>query len=499
MKVLAIVACASWIKRCCRRVMEQTPTSSANRQHWTTHLNDVRWKFQQLSDHFSVLEDRFQRRIGIEVLRYLDDLISRVEHNAFYIKQEFAMLCLFLMRSVMFRPISCINIEAMTSKFSKEAAVLSIHRLEGLVFLRLPNDASFAAFSAVVADSIKYLPLLKNFLNNLNCTDDILDELSNSCPQIELINVRYSKKVTNKCVLGILKMRNLKHVDLCGTSVSRERYQFIVQFKVDVENICWRKGVSKIIDNVSIIRLRNIVSCNILVEGQAVLKTVQDRCPRIQSLVLTARFLPVSGHLTSMRSLTHLSLQDIDYQKMDVSCISQEIWQKLKVLSLKAIVQLKMSDIISNCVNLCSLEIENCLLAPEVTITKSMHFQSLKELILVNTTECPPYYNNLYRYENLKEVYFEKIKPFDDSYFHEMFHCGAFRNLQRFMARKCGDLGIDTALALLKHCPRLEEIGCLRSWLGISSRDIATIVTTIKRNNYAVTVMHWFSRPHYFD
>ncbi|PSN30362.1 hypothetical protein C0J52_27326 [Blattella germanica] len=494
-------ACQLPIKRLCKKVVELPLNYEYNPAQWKAHLDQVNKKLQDVQKYISKLDDNCQQIIGTDVLLYIDEVISNFRYKAYTVKDEYLKLCILLTRSMLFSSIEKINTEAMMTIYTKQALIISIHRLQNLSCLKLPSEREFATLRKTVAQSIKYLPLLTYFENCVNCTDLILNEIGLHCFLIEHIYVRMSLGVSFNSISGILPLVNLKYLDLYDTSMSETGYKIILKMKPRIQNFSWNDATENSLSDLDFDRLENIKYCDISVKNGNVLDLIIESCPKIKHLVLETTVVSIAP-VTNLYLLTHLRLHNIDARKTNISCIFPVLGKNIIILSMQYIMNLNICNILLHCVNIHSLELEKCDFSNEQIQDlddASLHFKSLKELTLISNTEIRWYYESLYNYKNLKEIYIANMRYYSDYYFTLQLVRNGFSNLERFVVRQCGDLEFGTALLIIRNCQHLKEMGCYSEWNGISDGEIHRLFYIIQNGNFAVTLTNRFHRKHYFN
>ena len=82
--------------------------------------------------------------------------------------------------------------------------------------------------SALLANNIHHLQKLVSFQYNYRCADHVVQQLALHCSRLSTIDVSNSRAVTDRSVQYLLKLHDLKVLDLTGTSVTERKYELLL-------------------------------------------------------------------------------------------------------------------------------------------------------------------------------------------------------------------------------------------------------------------------------
>lgn len=91
--------------------------------------------------------------------------------------------------------------------------------------------------SALLAISIHHLKHLVSFQYNYRCTDRVIQQLALHCSKLRKIDVSKSRAVTDVSIHHLLKLKDLRDLDLTGTSVTERKYGLLLSGLPNITNI----------------------------------------------------------------------------------------------------------------------------------------------------------------------------------------------------------------------------------------------------------------------
>ena len=97
--------------------------------------------------------------------------------------------------------------------------------------------------SALLANNICHLKHLESFQYNYRCTDQVIQQLALHCSTLRKIDVSNSRAVTDVSVQHLLKLKNLSHLDLTGTSVTERKYGLLNSGLPNITNINYSSAI----------------------------------------------------------------------------------------------------------------------------------------------------------------------------------------------------------------------------------------------------------------
>ncbi|KAJ9590449.1 hypothetical protein L9F63_016536 [Diploptera punctata] len=424
--------------------------------------------------------------IALDSLLIIDKLIVNNERAAISIGNvNYLMISSYIMNLVLFPCMEHLDVTKLKSEYSQRAVMLNLQYLEDVLVLKLPENCPL--LSTFTSD-IKYIKKLENLQLLKSCTNDMIKELGENCPNMNYINISFSTDVENKCLPDLLNLKKITYLNISSTSISINTYKIILNKLKLITNISWSENyIEEILTDIDEEILKNKVTFEGKIKAP---KILVERCPNIKSLTLETSEIIDLTPISEFCNLENITLNGVNFALCNLENIFRGLGSMLRDLYLKSVEDLKISTIIECCERLQSLSIENCKFSSDEinTVPSMSHFLSLTKLSLMSNTGDTWYLNNVKYYKNLKSLNADSVDGFDDDFFKEAFENDAFKKLNEFAVRIGGRLSIRTANLLIDSCPDLKVIGYLHEWTGLNTLDTEKIVEGIWENNYNLKV-----------
>ncbi|XP_023712937.1 uncharacterized protein LOC111867374 [Cryptotermes secundus] len=213
--------------------------------------------------------------------------------------------------------------------------------------------------SALVARSIHQLQELQVFHYMGDCTDEVVIQLGLNCPNLTVVSVMYSFRVTNDCVPHLLLLSNLEFLDITGTQIDRLHYGQLLSGLPKISNV---RFVNKLDDLLSHIALETVDTVT------QVYGVVNDINNQIRKFPKTQKFVLIEPdvHLPDVTPPPDFDLSDVthwtelrkleilfgDCTTINLNAILTGIGHVLTDLTLKSVTDLNHGDIITLCKSL---------------------------------------------------------------------------------------------------------------------------------------------------
>ncbi|KAJ9590450.1 hypothetical protein L9F63_016537 [Diploptera punctata] len=427
-----------------------------------------------------------QKRIALDAILIVDKLITKNERSVISIGHStYSAISSIIMENILISYMEHLDVTKLKNRHSQKALILNIKWLKGILELTLPENCP--ALPEFTRD-MKYLKKLEKFQLLTSCTDAIIKRLGENCPNMNYLNISFSKKVTNECLQNLLSLKKLTYLNISSTYISIDTYKIILNQLKSITNISWREnGIEEILTDID----EEILKHKDTFEGKIKApKILVGRCPNIVSLTLETSEIIDLTPISEFGTLENVTLNGVNFALCNVVNIFGELGIFLSSVYLKSIEELNVSILVKYCMCLHSLTIENCKFSSDEinTVFAMPHFQNLTKLSLMSNTGDRWYINNVKYYKDLWTLNADSVEGFDDDFFKEAFENGAFTNLHEFTVRKGGRISIKTANLLIDSCPDLKVIGYLKEWTGLTPIDTEMIMEKIRENNYNLKV-----------
>ena len=421
--------------------------------------------------------DKVIRRYNLDEERYYD-----IRH-----------ICLCVLGSILFPCFDHYDLRK-CDKFAFEIAVDCLQMVSNIKKLTLPHisaEISEERFSVVIGlKEVSYL----NY-----CTNEFLDVIAISCPEIKVLNLRGSKKVDNSSVGGILRLQSLEFLDISSSSINSNGYETLLIGLANVKNISWADPIESIINNIPVENLSKITQVDVKI---VTTESLCLQCPNISELKISFCGQTVDlGRLYELKCLKKLHLYEFEMQPNNGYELLHLSGENLEELKFERVKDLDCARIIVSCTNLKKMSIEDCHLhmSRRRGIVETMsHFKNLEILKIVSAKNTDAYYTYIYYYKNLQNFKAYNITEMDDIFINGIVRNGGFRNLVSFKTKGC-PLGVRTIELLMENCEQLCEIGYIRFWDNIDPGAIKILQDKLGTKNIALKLVFRQENKIFYD
>jgi hypothetical protein len=335
-------------------------------------------------------------------------------------------------------------------------------------------------------ERIQILTHLQEFRFHIGCTTEVIIELSKYCPRLKKLSVQDSVLLDDKCVEHVLKLTQLRSVNVSNTSVSSNRYRALLSGLRHVQNIIWSLPVDLVLTN-----LREYLPSVTKLDG-----TISDarllvlKCPKLKKLRL--RFLTDDiSDIRELRNVAFLSIRKCSCTVIRLSVALARLGRTLSALEAHEAENVDVDDIINYCAVLNELKISSCsITCTAICDRKWQHFQNLKKLKLIHNKAPSSFCHVLHFYVNLKVFHVAGMSEINDTLINQLVRLGGFRNVTEFIVDHCGYLSMQTTSLIRNTCPNLTKIGNVGSWSGVGREEEVNFLNFVRDNNLSLTVCH---------
>jgi hypothetical protein len=392
-------------------------------------------------------------------------------------------ICLNILKTVIFPCISTCDVSEVESKFVQELLIELLYIIPNVEVLILP-EAQSLNYMKLLVERIQLLIHLQEFRFHVGCTTQILIELSKYCPHLKIISVKDSRRVNDKCVRHLLKLRRLLSLNIADTSVSGNSYAALLSGLPEIQDVIWFRPIDPVLRNLraplpSVTKFTGKLS-----DAELLLR----KCPNITELKLLF-FTEGISDLGELRNVATLSIHGGSCIAIRFSSIVTLLGPNLTVLQMGKVGNVSINDLVNSCTVLKSLSISSCrIVYREMLDPELPHFQNLKELKLRGNWGLFDFSSILRLYVNLNVLHVVDMGQITDTYIREIVSAGGFRNVTEFVLDFCGDLSMETAWLLVQNCPDLTELGNISSWSDVTNDELLIFLNFVKNNNLSLVV-----------
>jgi hypothetical protein len=142
-----------------------------------------------------------------------------------------------------------------------------------------------------------------------DCTDEVVRQLGQNCPNLTDVSFLNSVQVTNDCVPNLLRLSNLQFLDLNGTQIDSLHYGQLLSGLPKIADV---RFVDKLDDLLNHIALETVDTITRVYNIVNEINMQIQKFPRTQKFVLTMPEVDLSG-LTAWTELRNLEISFGDF------------------------------------------------------------------------------------------------------------------------------------------------------------------------------------------
>ncbi|PSN49043.1 hypothetical protein C0J52_09632 [Blattella germanica] len=341
----------------------------------------------------------------------------------------------------------------------------NLHKLKRLEVLKLHSSS---ACDSEMKDFIEHdICLLKNlvsFAYKGGCSDKIMYQVGNNCEKLQILDVSLSARLTDNSIQSILKLQELRKLDVSCTNLSEEG--------------CFQLLTS----------LRNLESyaCSKL----SMPWMMVDLCPNLTQVSLSYVTCDLST-LGQLANLKDLSLSRCNCLVTNLNGLLQIKGQDLIILQLNYVWNADINSITTYCTRLKKLTWEVYTFTDnepiEVRGAVTPHYCNLEHLDITNFSPLNLNFQP-FNYLNIKILKVHFFGDICDDLVFAAVSKNFLRQLIELRLYNCGFLSLKTVRLLLDHCPHLRILAGLTTWRGISGKELENFHIELKANNIDICV-----------
>ncbi|XP_065164566.1 uncharacterized protein [Atheta coriaria] len=377
----------------------------------------------------------------------------------------------------------------------------NLFKLTGLEVLNLGSCTNGSSdYEPYIIQGISQMSHLRLLCLCFDCTDNIIQVLSESCPNLQILDVTSSRSVTDRSIPHLLKCTQLYDLNLHRTSVSVEGLGQLLLGLYRLQDIgrCDDFGavlsyINSKYPKIGPIGLRKIHTRDLTTDQ---LRMLVDTCPNLENVSLfhDEQFsnLQVLAHLDHLKMLKLLSCDfygDYARQLLEVrGCnITSLHLEHVEQIDLKAIM-----DISQYCPRLKNLVLYNCDLTDQAAgysrSFKVKPFQCLERLFWVVDCALVHLEFVLMHCTNIKYIHLGSSTGICHSSIVKIMGFNPMRELEELRILYSTDMSTNTVELLLANCTNLRVISELENWQGISIDELEIFRKFIHSNNYDLDI-----------
>lgn len=394
------------------------------------------------------------------------------------------------------------------SRWSRRIRLVFYENLSKMVNLETLNFAChFSEWQTLERNTkllrgIKAMKNLRSICLQVACNDKIINAVSETCLQIQVIDVSHSELVTDLSVEYLLKCRQLQALQIYGTSVTAAGHAKLISELPNLRNVGACDNFNLIVKYLDKPFYNNITKLILPDCTNSVLELLVHFFPKIQSLSMHFNIeIPDLTKLQHMYCLKQLQLANASQGLPSSYQFFQTVGQQLIHLHLEFCHNMPLNFllVVGNSCRLKSLVINECdfddydslvsletQLNPqsfstlETIIWNVRDSVTLAELVLSRAVSIRCFQigsSTSLRHENLENI----------------LRANPMKFLKGLMVRDSIDMNMETVQLLLDSCPSLKVISGLETWREIPMLALEAFRDFIRRKNVDLDVSTFWS------
>ncbi|KAF7283444.1 hypothetical protein GWI33_000529 [Rhynchophorus ferrugineus] len=378
----------------------------------------------------------------------------------------------------------------------------SLVKMTGLENLNLGSCSAWKSseIDKNILDGIKNMKNLQSICLCFDCSDLIIQTISETCPFIQSIDVTSSRSVTDRSIPYLLSCKNLKVLQLHGTSILSQGLAKLISGLPKLQDIGRCDDFPNVIKFIKENKIRT---------GPFALKKIHARDLSTKHLRNIVEMFPKAEyvsifHDTQMADLTVLASLDHLQELKLLPCafygnylkeLLEVIGSNLTTLHLEHAEDLDFNFLIHlgrYCTRLKSLVLYNCDFTftnlPYNALNLGLYFQCLERLFWVVDGATAQLEFILMHALNMEYVYLGSSTGITHASIVNILRVNPMKKLEELRVLYSSDMNMKTVELLLASCTHLRVLSELESWQGITLEELRDFKNHIIRNNFDLDI-----------
>lgn len=334
--------------------------------------------------------------------------------------------------------------------------------------------------------SISHMRNLKFLCLCFDCTDTIIQAVSENCPNIQSLDVTSSKSVTDRSIQSLSACQQLTELLILQTSISIQGLAEIITNLPQLQNIGKCDDFSKLLTYfretgfVAQLPLKKVHTkdmCN------ANMHTLVNTFPNLESfsLFLNDEEIVDLRILIALNNLRELKILSGAFYAHFLGDTLEARGSILEILYLEQMEEMDINVVIiisRCCPNLKQLVVYNCDFRDSNTNAlqykkfKIPPFVSLEKLTWIVDGGLNILEFLLMNAFNLKSLYLGSSTGINHASVVNIWHTNPFRHLEELKILYSNDMNMRTVQLILASCPNLKSLSVLEGWQGIQTAEL---------------------------
>ena len=340
----------------------------------------------------------------------------------------------------------------------------NLHRLKSLEVLKLhSSSACDKEMKDFIERDIFILKNLITFVYKGGCSDSILVQIGNNCKKLQNLDISLSEKLTDSSIQSILKLCDLKKLDISCTNLSEE-------------------GCFQLLTGLP--NLESYACSKLSTPSMTV-----NSCPNLTQVSLSYVTCDLST-LGQLKNLRDLSLGHCNCLVTNLSGLLQIKGSDLFTLQLSSAWNADINSITMYCTSLKKLSWEVYTFTDNQPVqrnTISPHYHNLEHLDITNFSPLNLSFQP-FSYTNIKILKVHFFGDICDDLVLVAISNNFLKQLIELRLYNCGFLSLKTVRLLLENCSNLAILAGLTTWRGISGKELENFRTEVKENNIDIII-----------
>lgn len=381
----------------------------------------------------------------------------------------------------------------------------NLHKLNGLETLIIKIGLSEWCTSnrdAKILQAIKPMSNLRFFCLHFDCTDEIVQVISENCLDILYIDVTLSKGVTDQSVEYFFKCSKLQYLQLGGTSVTRPGHARLISQLSSLRNTGYCEKfncVAKCMGRGPYNHIKKITTDNF---SRRSLKLLGQYFPNVESVSLIFNVhIPEFGacsELVPLKYLKGLLLGRLPKWLPSFQRTFELFGHQLSHIHLEDSSQISVDSLVvigNCCINLRSLVMYRVRFETTYNIadrfsslSKPESFSRLKKLFWVVSDSATLLQHILTKAIKIKYLHVGYSTDIQHVHIVNILRVHRMKHLKELKVLYSKDMNMQTVELLLANCHNLKVLSELKRWQGISEAELIDFQDMIKKKNFDLDV-----------
>lgn len=390
-----------------------------------------------------------------------------------------------------------------TPKVLQQIFYMRLKDLKGLEFLNLGSLTGgwkTCDMEPTILMGLEKMSNLQYLSLNYDCTDNLLLKLIETCPRLTALDLSSSKSVTDDSVNLLIRMKNLRYVNLHRTSVNMEGYVKLLLALHKMEDIGRFDEIGRCLEyivdsypNFKGFSLRKFCSRYVTTRF---IQIISEYCPNMQHVSIFFNMLICDlTALIGINNLSVLHLLSCDFFSDQIRDVLAVKGCNLTHLHLEHVDQIDMNALMyisQYCPDLQVLTIYNCEMIESTSLYLQKPaippFMNLERLTVV--AQCD--YRHLeFLWSTclrIKTIKCGMMVPTSDQLFERVLSRNPMEHLEELSILRSDGLSIIMAYKFVEICTNLTYLNELEGWSLIKEDDLQMFKTFVKTNNLNLNI-----------